>query len=233
MSQVHWAASPASQPLEAGFLHFFFCLLFQSSNCNLRPRLLLAGVAALEEPHLFWGANGLLEETLLVQKCLKWVVLPYIALFYDLGKRSLVKPHIEWKSSQCRIRNGPTPKGEQKSKGNTGFRAMYILLKSHIYEISCKVALGISKIHLISGLHSFRKLELKELCKPEWSMIYFFYTFRMIYIYSTINFELLQNWVWGLAIPNWLGMTEYNTCNAVLQVWGQRTEVLTQSLNWP
>lgn len=127
---------PSIQPLETGFLHFFFCLLFQSSN--LRPRLLLAGVAALEEPHLFWGANGLLEETLLIQKCLKWVVLPYIALFYDLGKRSLVKPHIEWKSSQCRIRNGPMPKGEQKSKENTGFRAMYILLKFHIYEISCE-----------------------------------------------------------------------------------------------
>lgn len=75
--------------LETGFLNFFFCLLFQSSN--LRPRLVLAGVAALEEPHLFRGANGLLEDTLLTQKCLKGVVLPDIALFYD--QKSLAIQH--------------------------------------------------------------------------------------------------------------------------------------------
>lgn len=42
---------PSIPALETGLLNFFLCLLFQSSN--LCPRLLLAGVSAVEELHLF------------------------------------------------------------------------------------------------------------------------------------------------------------------------------------
>lgn len=53
------------------------------------PRLLPAGVAALEELYLLRGADGLLEDTLLAQKCLNGVILPHVALFYDLKKKAV------------------------------------------------------------------------------------------------------------------------------------------------
>lgn len=87
---------------------------------------MLAGAPVWEEPQPVRGADGLPEEALLAQQLLDGIVLPHLALLYDLGKWPLVRSRTEGGVDESKDRNSQRLRGREKPKRKQGVQRLAV-----------------------------------------------------------------------------------------------------------